>query len=343
MTMESNGNSRVFSLLKKLLNVKEARGSSEAEATKAAETIQKILQDHNLSLAELEAQMGTADQATDAKREDNRTGIRAMYKYQRALMEAIASSNFCMHRIREVTVPRRNKNDHGPDRRSHQHQLVGRTINVQASIMLYDYLAEAMKRAAKNAGFAVDTREGHFFMEGAASRLSIRLEERRRERERESAAAKAAAATAGNGTGKELVLADVYGSETDLNNDFLNGFPAGTTATRRREQEAVYAARNAERNRLVAEGVDVTVAWYRAYGYSEEAALKVAAENATYVNRSRRRGGRGYSQRWTQSNQREYQKVNSTAYRAGTEAGGKISLDSQVGAASNKKLPKSKT
>ena len=320
----------IYSRISKLLAIQEGRGATEAEAALAAEHVQRLLQEHNLTLGEVEAR----GESTQDKREKQETGLKAMYRYQQTLIEAVADNFFCLHRVRKIWVPgdKRQKtvmrynpatDKREPHRLKHQVVLVGRQVNVTVCLQTYVYLIEAIHRAVREAGYDHRGREGKWFLEGAASRLAERLRERRLEAELESAAK---VAPGGNGTHRELVLSDVYGSEADLNNDALCGYPLGTTAARKREAAERSARQQAEHERLVAEGVDDTEAWYRAYGYSEERAAELAK---SYRRRARAsRGGR--ARNWTQGDQDHHRKVNSRSYQDGRVRGEQIGLDAQV-------------
>jgi hypothetical protein len=327
--------SNVYSRITKLLAIQEGRGASEAEAALAAEHVQRLLQEHNLTLSELEG----CDEGTGERREKRETGLKAMYRYQQTLLEEVADNFFCLQRVRKVWVPgdkrqktvmRRNlvTGELEPHRLVHQVVLIGRTVNVSVCTQTYQYLVEAIHRAAREGGYDHRTREGKWFLEGAASRVADRLRDRHREAELESSTK--VQQPSGNGTHRELVLSSVYGSEADLNNDVLCSFPPGTTAARRREDEARRARQQAERDRLVAEGVDDTEAWYRAYGYPSAR----AAELAEGYRRRSARQGRGRTRNWTQGDATHYAKVNSDAYREGKVAGDQIGLDTQVGKSS---------
>lgn len=310
----------IYSRISKLLALASNTAATEAEAALAAEHVQRLLQEHNLTLSQVAA-TETADH-----REKVTVPPRALYAWQRDLMAALAENNFCLHRITKVFEPvsdgpRTQRVDGVPTRGRlrNRHLLVGRALNVQVTAQTYDYLAEAIARASPH---PMTTREGNLFFSGAASRLTERLAERRREAEA------APPTTTGNGTHRELALSDVYGTEADLNNDHLCGFPAGTTAGQRREAEDRSARMAAEQRRLQEEdGLDWAEAWYRAHGYGDKSVD--LAKN--YNKRSRRRGGRGRSTNWTQSNEREHRKTNSPSYQAGRAAGSSIGLDTQVG------------
>lgn len=324
----------------KLLKLaQDQRGATEAERTIAAEHVQRLLQEHNLTLSEVEAQGGSADTGT---REKSLLDRRAMYQYQRQLMRVLADNHFCLHQIHRVFDPEgRSSRSKTKGRYNNRHFLIGRAVNVQATVMTYDYLTEAMRRAADEAGYDVRTAEGKTFLEGTVSRLQERLAARLAARLAEDEARKnSVIAPTGNGSHRELILSDVYGSETDLNNDLLNGFPAGTTAAKRREVEERRMRAQARHEELVAQGEDSTIAWYMVHGYGREEAAALAVSSAKAANARSRpsRAGRGRTQTWTQGDERRYAKVNSSAYRAGRAAGNDIGLDEQVGASARKKL-----
>lgn len=336
MTTETNS---TLVLISKLLAKAQDKSVTEAEAALFAEKVQELLQDNGLTMAQVEAAGGSTDTSQRGK---HATGRRAMYNYQRQLMGALAELHFCIHQVVEEA------DEHG--RKSKRHVLVGRRVNVDGTSMLYDYLVTTMRRLVQEAGHAygkTGERDLHYWLEGCATRLCERLHQKRRQRERESAEAEAArqAAMNGNGTHKELVLSDVYGTEADLNNDALNNFAPGTTATRRRKSEEMAMQQRAKHDALVAEGMDSTEAWYHAYGYGAEQVARYVAMDKEDAKRQarnrRRRGGRGRTSNFTMGDRRHHEKVNSAAYQAGRAAGDDIGLDSQVGNSKRKSLPRS--
>lgn len=315
--------------IRKLLALADsARNSSEAEAQAAALKVQEMLQDYGLSLAEVEAAGGKAD---DGNRDKITTDRRALYQWQQSLMARLAENNFCLWHLRTVEA-----HDGRKLRRSKRHVLVGRQLNIDVTLATYDYIATAVRRAAHEQGFdhANNERDHHTFLDGAISRINERLRDKRREREQAEAEARAEAAKRG-GQVNALVLTDVYGNEADLNNDVLNGFPAGTTAAKRRERQAAAEARTAREAELVAGGMDKTEAFYVSHGYSAEQAKSYAQQwNRRQARASRRSStGRGWSRGWTQADERRAQRLDSDAYRAGRRTGDKVGLDTQVGGA----------
>lgn len=326
---------KVLAKAAKLLALQTGKGATEAEAALAAERLQQLLEEHNLTLSQVEAAGNSTETVKRVKAGLSAKG--AAQKWRMLLMETIAKNNFCLY-----STTRPPGHDSRGRRLSIQYVLIGREVNVNASKMLLDYLEGSLMRVLKDSGYTFWVGNGNiskdalYFLEGAVSRLGERLTERRIQREKESEAR--AAEAKGNGTHRELVLAEVYGSEAELNNDFLNGFPAGTTAQRRREQEAKAARIEARFQELKAGGMEWVEAWYQSRGYGEAEARKYAA--SYHRSNSRRSGGQGRSQNWSNGGGRQYQKVNSSAYRAGRNAANSIGLDAQVGAGAAGKLPK---
>ena len=261
---------KILSRAAKLLALQEHRGATEAEAAVAAEHLQRLLQDHNLTLSQVEARSDGGETTTKRVKDDIKIRAATVHseKWRDVLLSGIARNNFCLARASERF---------DGETRVCRVVVVGREININVTRMTYDYLVEVFCRSAKEIGLknASATRRDYvYFMDGAVSRVIERLDERRRAREAEDEARRAPAAA--NGSHRELMLSDVYGSEADLNNDALNGFPVGTTAALRREAAERSERQRVEHDRLVAEGVDDTVAWYRAYGYDETQAVNLA-------------------------------------------------------------------
>lgn len=318
----------IFSKIKKLLALADAaRNNNEHEAQAAALKVQELLQDHGLTLAELEA--AGADIDNDVGRKKEATDRRALYRWQQELMSQLAENNFCLHHVREARLTRPGFGERTFMTKAHV--LVGRNLNVNATLAVYDYLIDALDREARAQGFHTARKDHLAFHDGAVSRLVVRLVEQRRAKEAAQEEARRNAPASANA----LVLSDVYGSERDLNNDTLNGYPAGTTAAKRRERVEKEARRQAEENRLVAAGVDKTEAFYLSHGYSAESAKANATAWAARQNRRSSRG-RGWTSSWTKADERRSQKENSSAYRAGRTTGNAIGLDTQVGGSSRK-------
>lgn len=324
-------NDSIFRRIEKLLAIQEANGSSEGEIANATAAVQRLLEQHNLTLSDVERRGGAGDQAQRTK--DNSLIASPYQPWRAKLMKGVGRNNFCLVRSQAFRDGQKKRQ---------RLLVVGREINVRSAKLTYGYVAEAMIRAMMAQGYRLTdktgySREGNAFLEGATSRIVARLDEMRQEREEQSK--RDAQARQGNGSGTELVLSDVYGSEADLNNDALNGYPQGTTAARRREQAAREVTQQAEHDRLVAAGVNSTEAWYRAMGYSAEAAQRYTASYEKANRRSQRGGGRaGRAQNFSRSDRAHHEMVASPAYKAGREAGATIGLDVQVGADTVKRL-----
>lgn len=333
--------SKVLRTAQKLLALAQGKGTTEAEAALAAEHVQRLLQEHGLTMAQLEADSG--DDGKTAKREKNDAHA-AMYTYQQNVMGALAEGNFCLHLIRKVFVPNVSwgaatgrdpaTGEHVNGVMSKRHVLIGRELNVRVTIQTYEYL---MAEIARLCPYDHRSTDGKRFLEGASVRIAERLNDRRREREAESRrkADEAKKKFQDEDTSRALVLTDVYGTEADLNNDALNDFPPGTTAAKRREAENRRLARVATRDRLVAEGMNHLEATYRSWGYDDATVERLM--KATKRRGSGRRG-RGRTQNWTRGNDRHAEKINSAAYQAGKAAGSRVGLDDQVGGSARRRI-----
>lgn len=313
------------------------RGSTEEEAALYAAKVQELLQTHGLTMAEIEARGESTGE--DGKRAENRTDRRALFKWQQELMAALADNFFCYHMVKTVEA-----HDGRKLRKSKQHVLIGRWVNVQTAINMYDYLVKAIRRAAEDHGYdhANNEKQHHMFLEGATSRLRVRLWQQRNEREQEEARRRKERETASRhpsaapDTGTALVLADVYQNEVDLNNDVRYGYEPGTTTRHRLELEAKARARDEKIAAYQAQGFDYDMAWYMVWGMTEDQARKrcaeVKKEDATRYQRQSRRSS------WTQADERAAQRQSSTAYRHGTKAADNIGLDTQVGHDSKRRI-----
>lgn len=322
----------IAKIMKLLAMTDTSRGATEAEAATATLMVQRILQDHGLTMAAVEQAGGEV--GPDGKRSKEAVDRRALFRWQQQLMESLASNFFCFH-----MVETHQKHDGRKLRKSKQHVLIGRFINVQSTVNMYDYLAKAIRRAAVDHGYdhANNEKDHHMFLEGAAERLRVRLDDKRVEREREDAAkAKERAAQSRHPgaapiVGTALVVADVYESEEDANNDIRYGYPPGTHAARRATAKAAKAAREALYQSLLAQGVEDIKAQYISYGYSDEAAQKMADDYHRPAEPTKPRKEREYKFRSaSQKEQERWARQSSTAYKQGDAAARNIGLDDQV-------------
>ncbi len=196
------------------------------------------------------------------------------------------------------------------------HEIIGRVENVQATTLMYDYLLGVMRNLNPYKG--EDRGNAQLWLQGCTETLCLRLTEQRTGRQ---------AKDDDKAQAPGLVrLADLYGNEEDLNNDFRMGHEPGTTAKKRLEREAKERAIEAKEQDLINKGTDSDDAWYLARGR-----LVPPPEPAQVQRRSRSSyswgGNRGWSKEYREQTRRE-----STAFRAGKAKGRDIGLGGSIGA-----------
>jgi hypothetical protein len=305
--------------VRKLLALADSTKTTEGEATAAALKIQELVQTYGLDLALIEGSVPAKE-----VRGKGTVDRRAMFEYQQLLMKTIAENNFCFHDIRTVFVERKNRN-------SKQHFLVGRQLNIDVTLRMYDYLIDAMKRLCERGGFQ-EHKTRNLFYDGATERLTERLLEQRRDREEDERLKREEARRRGEQV-NALVLADVYGTERDLNNDAINNYAPGTTAQRRMNAERMEAERRVREKELRDQGVEKTVAYYMSHGYEKEKAVGYAQSYYEKVEQAQRRQSARTSSHkgFTQGDREAYKRRSSVAFKAGNEAAKNIGLDTQIG------------
>lgn len=343
----------VISRIQKLMALTAERGASEAEAQLAAEHVQRLLAEHNLSMSAVERRGGST--GADGKRTREGVDRRQVYKWQRSLMAHVAELNFC----KALTKWKRagwSKADifDGYD-------LIGRESNVVSARLMFDYLLEAIERLARievnNDPSQYFTRYAHSFKEGMADRLMERLADKRKRmmKEQEAKAREDAmrAKHPGAASSNALVvlLRDVVQDEKDLNYDFLEGLAPGTTARERAQalaEQDEYKRREAERKArrvpelMQAHGVDRDVAEWLFAGYDMPMALYLAdkgpnprGEAKAKPETDTQRRKREERERNEQNRQRarwdrEASRLDQTAYARGQERGADVGLDRQA-------------
>jgi hypothetical protein len=311
------------------------------EAHSALAKAQELLVAYNLS-ADLVAQ-GSED---GVREEQKLTG--GARQYERDLWNAVAELNFCMYFSsgeNKVTAYKRERPDgskymHREEKWQPLHRLVGRKVNVMATINMARYLEQAIERLVDER-IGMDSagrrwgRENIVFREGAASTITNKLYQRRREilrdeeRKRREAEEKAQqAGGAGVSTSTALTVASHAQAEKDANNDHANGWEPGKTASLRAQWQAEQAAQ-AEANkrareahtRWCEENPEEARAMAEARRKEEEEAEKREARNA------KRRTGREW--RWTKADDRREEER--SYYESGRRAGEKVNIDQQMG------------
>lgn len=348
----------VIARIRKLMALTVQRGASEAEAEIATGHVQRLLAEHNLSMAAVEASGGSSGE--HGRRTKETFSRRQVYKWQRDLMTAVAELNFC------VAFPRWESRTGGPDIFD-GYDLIGRIDNVATCRLMFDYLLHSIERLAReyvnNDPTQFFTRTAHSFKEGCSTRLTERLfdkhreivEEQERKAREEQAAARHPAAASSNLPA--IILKDIVQSEKDLNEDLRRGLEPGTTARRRQEQEEKSERQRLERerrfNEALAMGHDQNIAYFYSHGWDIERAIELArvddnnepAKPETEAQRKRRiesekRAGQRYEERQRRRKEREHRRLDRIAFCRGQEAGETVSLHRQVDGTKRNKLGK---
>lgn len=342
----------IINRIKKLMEL-ATRNDNEAEAAVAAEKMNNLLTEHNLSLAEVQAKATVSGSAGDVGVREKKAHTKAaMYQYQRSLMESLATNNFCMYWVekRWRADPKGNKArwlyDKAPGlivndsitsegmqqgRLVDSHMLLGREENVMAVQVMYDYLTNTMDRLMPYTGMRKRGKEALLWLTGCTERLTGRLTDIRWEKER--ATKKAQEAQAARGEMGLIRLQDVYTMEDDLNQDYKKGWPPGTTTANRKAQQDRYKAECEREESLVAQGMSKEDAWYVARGMEPaKPQPKIEESEAEKVKRERKqeRADQQREQRWARQDHKDEQKRNHPAFQKGDERGGDIGLDTQI-------------
>lgn len=333
----SNIDPKVIDRIRKLLNLAKDGGATENEAAVAMERAQSLLQQNNLSMAEIEMGGGAAPEARLKERDKGR----ANYRWQRWLVSAISEANFIW--CGQVVEKRRNR--HGYRDMATGYELIGKVSNIVAARMMYEYLLQTVSRmrAEYETQPGNGAAEGALFAEGLANRLAQRilarhykqLAEQREEAEakkRDQAARSSHPAAAPTGNALVVVMADYSSREADLNNDMRQGWEPGTTERKRKEGEAKDAARAQREADLIASGVDPEVAsWMSHFDWSQERAEAYVKANREREPEKERKRGRTREDRL---NDRLYK----GAARDGRRAAENVSLDRQLGSDSARRI-----
>jgi hypothetical protein len=291
----------VIAKVKKILAKANGKGTTEAEAETAMGIAQKLMTEHNLSMAQVEA--GGSSSAAPVARQRVQHRGKAMYKYQYHLAANVAEANFCFY-FQSVSHKR---NKAGRYQKVKAHVFVGREANVVAAQLMYDYLRERIEALVLPAlGLANAQRLSSAAMlwrEGCSDRLCRRLYDRRMEaiREQERAAREATerAAAAGQPVGTAIVLASNYiQAERDANVEHAYGYQPGTLARLRAERAAA----------------------------PPQPVPEVSPEEQARRDRQYKRD----QARWKREAEKERERREYPAYDAGYAAGGYIGLDAQI-------------
>lgn len=313
--MTETPDEKIVERVRKLLAL-AAKNPNEAEAASATAKAQELLAAYNLDLATVESGGATGGARADIL---VRGGV---YHYQRDLWRAVSKLNFCLHfvTVRHLKTGGLDQDGLPRFRRTHQHQVVGRRVNAAATMVMAQYLEQAVERLTRDrypANEQAFSRDAVAFREGVSDRVYNKLLARRNDVLAAEEAAEVSASSQGVSTATALTVAKLSISEHDLNWDHVMGAEPGTTAANRAERAAkivAQAAADAEADRAYAE-------WAAA---NPEEARKEEA-----LQRSKRRKEHLRSARRTTPSDRE-RRARSGAYYAGWETGEGVSIEPQV-------------
>lgn len=339
---------KVVQRIHKLLNLARDGGATEAEASLAMEHAQRMMAEHNLSIATLEQSGGGS---ADVRLKD-RNDKNLMYPWKRQLLDTIANVNFCFLSIRYESTRSGQQIAKGYD-------IIGRASNVAAVKNMFEYLLATIERlVVAEVGTSPQdryTRYSHSFRLGCSGRLRERLTERHEqvlaEQERAAREQKARASHPGAAPGNALVvvLRDYAQTEEDLNNDMKWGYEPGTTAQRRLAQEQrnrAYEIEAAAKRReietrmqeLMAGGESYDRAWYLARGYDAKTVDKLLKPETEAQKRKREARDERYAQQQRDKEWRAAQKIDWRGYASGQARAEDVGLHDQVDACHNPKL-----
>jgi hypothetical protein len=313
----------VIKRIQGLLNLAAKAGTPE-EAALATAKAQELLAKYNLTS---EAVVNAS--TTDGRREEAKVEG-GFWQWQRLLWDEVAELNFCFHWIQDYRTDGFKKVNYDTGWRGEwvkgvtyskmeprrvtkrRHVLIGKVVNVRATIVLAQYLEQAVDRILNER-----TREdiegsfkkwGHSFRMGAAMSICERLAADRQTQLREETRAHRKQAREAMGTatrGTALTLSTLSKTERDANIDFVYG--DGTSAR--------WAAERAQR----AAWLEMDDAQRTAWAAQHPAEAAAHAERDRAARRSRG-GGRDTS----------FDNLDWSAYKAGEAAASRVSLRLQV-------------
>jgi len=295
-----------------------AKNTSAEEAASAMARAQELLAAYNLSEESVGKTGATADQAREQKVIKG-----GFYQFQRDLWRAIAELNFCMYWTIEHKFPRmrRRRQSDGSLRevwsngKEHRHTVVGKRINVKATMFMAEYLQSTIERLVKDRYPLSSQRfmsEAIAFREGIADEVASRLRTKRRDKIKEEERRREEELKRnGVSTSQALTLGSLAQQEADANADFVMG-EEGYSARKRAER--------AEQARRQKEAEEAYTRWAAA---NPEEAAKLEKEQA----KARKGRSRSYgSYRQTGSDRR----YNMSTYWQGRDEGKNIGLDPQT-------------
>jgi hypothetical protein len=337
MTAQTAPTPALVAKIKKLMNLSRDGAASENEMELARTHAQRLMMEHNITLATVEA-ADTSARSTITRSKETTKG-RAMYDWQMYLMYSIARTNFCMVMADHSWTGRR--------WRRTGFQVIGREENTVATLTTFDYLVTTLERMARDY-VGGDHRQlmstqAMSFKAGGSERLQSRIQKQHQEM---MAAQRAEADKARASSSNALVpiMEDFAEAEECANEDFRLGVASGTTAARRYKdkvrQDAWSAAMKACRDLDTQDKVILAQAAHEAAqqalaGTGHEGMAQGLAKDAVIqiTAKPERESSRRYRSYTASQPRRDY-----TAFREGQAAGDRISLARQVDAAAVKRI-----
>lgn len=310
---------RAVEQIEKLLRL-AAKNKNEHEAAAATAQAQRLLAAYNLDIATVEEATGKSTKRVDEKLAGG------LYKFQRALWQAVAELNFCLYwnQYEYVSNKRTRTSPYTGEKYKvggwiFRHRLVGRHVNVISTQNMAQYLEQTIERLTRERvgdGTQYFTKWAIAYREGMADRIQEKIYERRhallaeeKQRKFEEEQRARAANSEGVSTGTALTIADVVKREYEANCDFLYGEGWSAKCTQQR----------VERAQAQAEAEAAYTQW--AKNHPEE-----AAQQEEQRRKEARKRPWNYGMRTERWNGRD----NSSAYYSGYEDGARVSIDPQV-------------
>jgi hypothetical protein len=207
---------------------------NEREAMAAMERAYSLMEEHNLTMAQVDAH-GSGDERLQESFHGDYRG----QTWARSIWAGVAELNFSMYAFmtaERVQRYRRTADGHfekRPMRDVDEHLIIGTESNVVSTKFMVEYLIATVERLAGQECYGA--REQHAFKIGCADRLYDRLTTLRREREQASRKEQQAA------SGNLPVLADVYAATGRRMRSFFVKFTAACRAAAAHSAAAVTA------------------------------------------------------------------------------------------------------
>ena len=343
--------------IRKLLSLSRDGAASENEQEIAAAHAQRLMIEHNVSVAQAEA---AQDVSKIARRQKDTHVGHAMYEWQRDLMAATATT--CFVTVISTSVQAAGSYSTGKHRIK-SYDLVGREENVVGCRILFDYLRATTERLSREFAGGNSQALGnaaHSFKKGCAERLISRLLQRHREALAEQRAKTEEARAASGGTAVAVFLEDFAEAAECANDDFRLGLPPGTTARKRYVSTQLGKAYNAvakaladeayatvdDRTQLDQRASEVLAETLAHAGLDPEETVRAKAYAGWAVSAhidavkeskspSKKRRAASRSRSWGRVKK---DTTNYSAFRAGDAAGKTVSLDRQAGHAPLKQI-----